>query len=102
MIGENNTKEDKNFEQITEVVFSSAMSLFVSLMINGYYDNHYICSAETHQNCDCAITNPWLIFAIGICIYIAVFFLTKFIYKLLSRQIRKLYLSIALFTIKTS
>ena len=92
MIGESNIKENKNFEQITEMVFSSAMSLFISLMINGFYDNYYICSAETHENCECAITNPWLIFLIGISIYIAVFFLTKFIYRFLSRKIQKHYL----------
>ena len=96
IVGENNAKDDKNFEQIVEVIFSSAMSLFISLMVNGFYGDYYVCPREIYEDCACetpiGAINPWLLFLIGICVYVAVFLITKYAYRFLSRKIRKHYL----------
>lgn len=72
-----------NFEQIIEVIFLSAMSLFISLMVNGFYGNYFVTLKAIHENCTCETSmdtiNPWLLFLIGICVYVAVFFITKYI-----------------------
>ena len=96
IVGENKAKDDKNFDKIVEVIFSSAMSLFISLMVNGFYGNYYVCPEGIHEDCTpetpMGTINPWLLFFIGICIYVAVFFITKYMYRFLSRKIRNHYL----------
>ena len=96
IVGEKEDKNNRNFDKIIEVIFSSTMSLFISLMVDGFYSNYCVCQKETHENCTAetfmGTINPWLLFFIGISVYVVVFFITKYLYRFLSRKILNFYL----------
>lgn len=85
IIDEKNNKNENNFEKLTGIVFSSAMSLFLSYLSKAYFDDLI------------KTGSPWNVFwafLIAITIYIVLFVLIRFLYSKLTIIIQKMYLNL--------
>ena len=106
IVRENEDRDNRNFEHIIEVIFSSAMSLFISLMLNGFYGDYYSRTNEIQEKCQdtksIGIINPWGLFLLAVCGYIVVFVLIKIAYRFVSSKIRTHYLQSKINPIDTS
>ncbi len=78
MIGENTKCESQGFDKLTEVIFSSALSLFITYLSEIYFKNG--------NDNYCESQNIFVSFFKGIGVYIGLYFLIRLIYNV-SRKI---------------
>lgn len=89
ILDENNTSDTGNFEYLCEVVFSSAMTLFLSFITETYFAKE--CSNILPifgEGKIPLVIEPYFMFVCGIILYVVLFILVKFSYRRITKKIR--------------
>lgn len=84
---ESNKSDNSNFNQICEVVFSSAMTLFLSFLAELYFSDSQFLEIKFLKSFELPLwAESIIMFIIGIVVYIILFITVKYIYRLISRR----------------